>query len=250
MTDGTLGRGRTLAAPQFAGDDGSVDPAVRDLLASAHARGVSLHAVARGLRGHRLFTGVVAVLDSLGADGEEKDSHMAVVSMVNATGQRGLLAFSGVAPMTAWNPEARPVPAYARDIARSALADDAVAVVVDVVGPITVRFTGRLLRVLADVVDVRAITERVHTVLGPLARPGAAMRVVDVRAVGSGPAGALADLDVAGALAGVDVAGVDVAVLLSGFDVEAAAAVLGADDDVADLAAGGLAVVPADAPAD
>jgi hypothetical protein len=60
---------------------------------------------------------------------------MAVVSMVNERGERGLLAFTGMDSLSAWDPGARPVPAAAATIAEAALRDGAAAVVVDVAGP-------------------------------------------------------------------------------------------------------------------
>jgi len=60
---------------------------------------------------------------------------MALVSLINEHGERGLLAFTGIDALQAWNPDARPVPAQAVEIARAALEDGAAALVVDVAGP-------------------------------------------------------------------------------------------------------------------
>lgn len=105
------------------------------------------------LRSARLLASVVAVADEVASDGSDKNSHMAVVSMVNARGERGLLAFTGMDSLAAWNPAARPVPALGRDVARSALADGATAVVIDVAGPARVVISGDDLHVLADSVS-------------------------------------------------------------------------------------------------
>lgn len=83
----------------------------------------------------RLLVAVMAVADEVSDDGSDKSSHMAVVSMVNAAGEKGLLAFTGLDSMSAWNPEARPVPVPARAAAEAALADGAQALVIDVAGP-------------------------------------------------------------------------------------------------------------------
>lgn len=234
------GRGRSLAAPAFPDDDGLADPGLRDLLAAAADGAQSPVGVIRSLRGARLLTSVVAVLDSAGADGEEKDSHMAVVSMLNAAGERGLLAFTGVDALVAWNPDARPVPALGRDVARAALDDGATAVVIDVSGPRMVAVTGRLLHVLADDLDLAAVTARIHAVLASLTGPGSSAEVVDVRS----PTGT--DVLLGLGLPDDEVAAVDVVVLLTGFDGPAAAALLDADDALYALVPGGLALVQAD----
>jgi hypothetical protein len=78
----------------------------------------------------------VAVADEIdAATGGDKDSHMAVVSMVNAAGERGLLAFTGVDAMQAWDPAARPVPVSGMAAAQAALDDGNAALVLDVCGP-------------------------------------------------------------------------------------------------------------------
>lgn len=119
-----------LQGSAFRDDDGSADPALRAILAAGEG-----NAIAEALASSRLLVAVVARLDSVDAEGGEKDSHMAVVSLVNNRGERGLLAFTGIDALHAWNPDARPVPAPARAIAEAALDDGAAAVVVDVAGP-------------------------------------------------------------------------------------------------------------------
>ncbi len=238
--DRSVGGGRFLAAPAFPDDDGVADPVLRELLAAAADATESPVRVLRSLRDARLLTSVVAVLDTIGEGGEEKDSHMAVVSMLNAAGERGLLAFTGVDALTGWNPDARPVPALGRDIARAALDDGATAVVIDVSGPRMVAVTGRLLHVLADDLDLAAVTDRIDGLLAPLAGPGSSAEVVDVRSAAG--IAVLRALD----LPDDEVSEVDVVVLLTGLDGPAAAALLDADDDLYALVPGGLAIVPLD----
>ena len=181
--DGVHGRGRSLASPQFAGDDGAASPAVRHLLAS----GADPLVVARRLREERLLASVVAVLDELDEAGGDKDSHMAVVSMVNERGERGMLAFTGVDSMAGWNPQARPVPSLGRDVARSALDDGATAVVIDVAGPQSVVITGVALHALADQLDLPRVTALVLAALAPLTSDGwAGVEVFDARPMDAG----------------------------------------------------------------
>ena len=139
-----MGRGRSLAGPAFPDDDGSADPELR-----AHIAAGSPELPARLARA-RLLVAVVAVLDALDEDGGDKESHMAVVSMVNAAGERGLLAFTGLDALAAWDPAARPVPVTGPLAARAALDDGADALVLDVRGPVRLALTGAELRALAD----------------------------------------------------------------------------------------------------
>lgn len=149
MSD-SLGRGRHLASPAFPDDDGSAAFGVDGLLAAIRDGQAEERADAvRRLAPVRLLAAVVAVLDEAGEDGSDKSSHMAVVSMVNADGRKGLLAFTSIGSMAGWNPEARPVAATARDIAGAAIADGASAVVIDVAGPLRTVVEGVLLQLLA-----------------------------------------------------------------------------------------------------
>lgn len=74
---------------------------------------------------------------------------MAVVSMVNAAGEKGLLAFTGLDALAAWDPQARPVPVPGMTAAQAALEDDATAVVIDVCGPVRRVIQGADLAALA-----------------------------------------------------------------------------------------------------
>lgn len=127
-----LGRGRTLAGPAFPADDGSADPALRELLSGGCG---SQEELLKALSSSRLLVPVMAVSDETADDGSDKSSHMAVVSMINASGEKGLLVFTGVDSMAAWHLDARPVPVPARAAAQAALADGAQALVIDVAGP-------------------------------------------------------------------------------------------------------------------
>lgn len=132
MESSDLGRGRTLAGPAFPGDDGLADPRLRDLMGGGCG---SQEEMLKALAASRLLVAVMAVAEEIADDGSDKSSHMAVVSMVNASGEKGLLAFTGLDSMAAWNPDARPVPVPASAAAEAALADGAQALVIDVAGP-------------------------------------------------------------------------------------------------------------------
>jgi hypothetical protein len=139
MTDQSFGKGRSIASPAFAGDDGVADPVLRQAIAIGVQQvtpELARDLVLELLMESRLLVAVVAVLDEMDEAGGDKDSHMTVVSMVNPNGERGLLAFTGLDSMAQWDPKARPVPVSGPDCARAALESAANAVVIDVMGPV------------------------------------------------------------------------------------------------------------------
>lgn len=237
MVEGSLGRGRSLAAPQFPGDDGSADPRVRDLVARAAGGQLDPAWVARSLRHVRLLSTVVAVLDAVDEHGGDKDSHMAVVSMVNAAGEKGLLAFTGTDALTQWNPDARPVPALGRDVARAALDDGATAVVIDVAGPVRLVVEGVALAAMADDLDLAMVSAAIHAALAPLTADGwVSVEVLDGRPIDAG-------VDVVVSVSAAGGAHPDGRLLPD--LARQAAAVLGARPDIQRMTPGGLGVTVA-----
>jgi hypothetical protein len=117
----------SLAQPAFPDDDGMVDPA----LAEAFGDDARVLAV---LGDVRVFVPVVALLGDEPA-GSDKEADMAAVLMTGADGRNALLAFSSVAAMTTWDPDARPVPVWGRQAARAALDEGASAMLLDLAGP-------------------------------------------------------------------------------------------------------------------
>jgi len=131
---------KRLQGPGFPGDDGGVDPAVRMAL-DAHRDGTGSYAHALGaLLGSRVLVPVVAVLGDVEYDAQglahDKTSDMATVLMTGADGRKALLAFTSMAALQAWRPDARPVPVTFRDAARAAVQEQADAIVLDVAGPV------------------------------------------------------------------------------------------------------------------
>ncbi len=147
--DGAHGGGRRIETPDaFAGDDGRADPRWE----SAYADPADVEALLRS--GVRLLVPIVAVLDEADAEtGGDKSSHMASVSLVQADGRRGLLAFTGLQTLARWDPTARPVPVTSHQVAAAALDEGADGVLVDIAGPVRFAIDGDLLIDLA-----RAIT--------------------------------------------------------------------------------------------
>ena len=117
----------SLAEPAFPDDDGTVYPA----LAEAFGDDARVLAV---LGGVRVFVPVVALLGDVPA-GTDKEADMAAVLMTGADGRNALLAFSSVATMSTWDPEARPVPVWGREAARAALDEGASALLLDLASP-------------------------------------------------------------------------------------------------------------------
>lgn len=170
--DAVDGAGRSLAAPAFPDDDGAALPWVRELVARAASGEVPILSVARALRDARLLATVVAVLDELDESGADKDSHMAVVSLVSEDGRRGLLAFTGVDSVALWRADARPVPTLGRDLARAAEDDGAAAIILDAAGPSRLVLEGVALEVLRDDLDIEGVSARVAAVLASLTADG------------------------------------------------------------------------------
>lgn len=147
------GAGRRLEVPtQFSGDDGSAPAVLADAL-EVYARDRAARSrVVDALARSRLLVPVVAVPDETESNattpvdptglGAGKSSHMATVSLVQADGRRGLLAFTCVASMSAWDPGARPVPARGVDVAAAALEEGAQGVLLDIAGPIRFALDG------------------------------------------------------------------------------------------------------------
>jgi hypothetical protein len=154
--DGTDPRfvGKPLPVSRFAGDAGEADPSVRDVL-QAHAEGrADQRRVQNVLVGARLLIPTAAHLDESEADprtgmATEKTSHLSVVSFRSNAGWHGLLAFTGIDAVRAWDETARPVPVTAVEAAAAALADGRSVLVIDLAGPARTALSGAMLRALA-----------------------------------------------------------------------------------------------------
>lgn len=118
---------RSLASPQFPGDDGTVD----ESLAEAFGDDV---AVLQALESARVFVPIVALLGDAPSEGD-KNADMAAVLMTGADGRQALLAFSSTATMAAWDPKARPVPILGKDAAQATLDEGASALLLDLANP-------------------------------------------------------------------------------------------------------------------
>lgn len=148
---------KRLLGSGFPDDDGAAAPAVAEALAAFGSRQGTYAAVLAALLGSRVLVPVVAVLGDVEYDvrpdgtalAQDKTSDMATVLLTGADGRQALLAFTSIATLQAWQPDARPVPVSFRDAARAAVQDGADAVVVDVGGPVPFPVEGEDLRAAA-----------------------------------------------------------------------------------------------------
>ena len=128
---------RTLGQPNasFAGDTGAPDPDLRAVLARANDGGLAYPRALAALCTARLLLPIVVAPPEV-ADAEGDDHpEMAAVLMQSATGDKGVVVFTGVDLFGAWRPDARPVPCTLDDVAATAVETGSTAVVVDVNGP-------------------------------------------------------------------------------------------------------------------
>jgi hypothetical protein len=152
---GDVDHRRDLAPSPFPGDEGEASEVTRRRLGAAAvdpAVATYLSAVA-ALCLDRLLVPVVATATKLGKTigglSSDKEAEMAVVLLEYEPGRRGLLAFTGLDALQAWQPRARPVPVTLDQLAQTARAEGAVAVLIDVAGPHPLSIEGEVLDGLA-----------------------------------------------------------------------------------------------------
>jgi hypothetical protein len=152
-------RGRRLSTggERFRDDAGAADEDITAALKEyAEGRGTERE-VLTALAASRLLVPVVAVLGEQAADGSDKNSEMALPTLIGNDGRAAIIAFTGAAALAAWRPDARPVPVEAGRVWQAAVAEGqpagragpASAVVIDVAGPVPVVIEGARLAALA-----------------------------------------------------------------------------------------------------
>jgi hypothetical protein len=143
---------KRILRSDFPDDNGTVSDEVSAGLAQFAATG-DYESALRPLFGARLLVPVVALLGEVEYDenglAHDKTSDMATVLLKGADGRQALLAFTSMDTLQRWNPEARPVPVWTRDAARSAIQEEADALVIDVAGPVPFAIEGNILRLAA-----------------------------------------------------------------------------------------------------
>ncbi|MGD0702096.1 MAG: SseB family protein [Trebonia sp.] len=131
-----------------AGDAGEADPAVTGVLAAYAAGQATEHAVLTAVAASRLLIPVVAIMAEANDDGSEKETEMALPTLIGNDGRAAVIAFTSAETLRSWRQDARPVPVAAARLWPSALTE-ADAVVVDIAGPVPLVVEGARLRKLA-----------------------------------------------------------------------------------------------------
>lgn len=134
----------------FAGDRGDPDPLVRSAIARA-SDPLSYARAVVALCTSRLLMPIVATgEDSAPGPDPDRRAEMAAVSVENSAGERALLAFTGLDSLLAWQRAARPVPCTLDDLAATVPEAGAVALLLDIAGPVPFTIEGEILQALAS----------------------------------------------------------------------------------------------------
>ncbi|WP_245631638.1 SseB family protein [Curtobacterium ammoniigenes] len=133
---GTPWAGRSFGGHDdaYADDDGRADPRLVSAIEALQGGG-SARGVVDAVRSARLLVPLLAEAGAIGhtADGRQVDKtqELAVVTVAGPDGRTVMPAFSSADTLTAWNPEARPVPVDARKLALAAVSEGTELIVVD-----------------------------------------------------------------------------------------------------------------------
>ena len=127
--------GRHFEPNTNADDDGSADPRLIEALRRFRSRELGEVEVIDAARGARFL---IPLLAHLGEEGEnehglvvDKTQELAIVTVTSPDGRTVLPAFTSVETMSAWNPQARPIPVDAVRIALAAASEHTDLVVID-----------------------------------------------------------------------------------------------------------------------
>ncbi|MFC8722162.1 SseB family protein [Kitasatospora sp. NPDC057198] len=145
---------KNIPDPGFAADDGTADPALAAALAAWQQDPATEPDLLAALTPSRLMVPIVALLGEVEVDADghkhEKTSDMAVPVVEAPDGRRALPAFTSLASMAAWRPDARPAPTVAPQAAMVAFAERADTLLIDPAGPVSYQLTGARLRAVAE----------------------------------------------------------------------------------------------------
>ncbi|MZD10628.1 SseB family protein [Streptomyces sp. SID5785] len=148
----------------YSDDDGSADPRLAAALAAWSDDRTAHGPVLAALKEARLLVPVVAVLGEVeegeaphaGGEGSrtaglrrEKTSDMAVPTL-KAGDRKALPAFTSIASLALWDPQARPVAVPLHQALQAAAHEKADTVVLDLAGPVPYELTGSALYALAE----------------------------------------------------------------------------------------------------
>lgn len=190
--------GRALPpTSRFADDDGAADPALIAALenwAATPSSSANPVDVVAALAGARVLVPVLP---------PGPDRSTATVALSAPDGRTALPVFTQVSALTAWHPDARPVPVPAAQAATAALAEGWELLVVDPAGPVTVVVPGPAVRALAagTVWEPAVVGGAVRAEIAAAVRRAAA--IGDVRSVAVLPGGSAEVAVVLGVRAGL-----------------------------------------------
>jgi SseB protein N-terminal domain len=131
-----------------AGDTGDADPAVAAILAAYQAGEATEHAALSAVAATRLLVPIVAVLAAANDDGTDKETEMALPTLIGNDGRAAVIAFTSADSLSRWRRDARPVPVPGPRL-WAAARTEADAVVVDIAGPVPLIVEGARLAALA-----------------------------------------------------------------------------------------------------
>lgn len=127
--------GRSFSENPHSGDTGEADPRLAEALAAFGAGTAGQAEVVEAFRHARLLIPLVAELGDEGVNDAgkrvDKSQELSIVTVAGPDGRAVLPVFSSVATMSAWNPQARPVPAEGTRVALAAASERTDLVVLD-----------------------------------------------------------------------------------------------------------------------
>jgi SseB protein N-terminal domain len=135
------GRALVPSSGDFADDDGTADPRLEAALARVNGS----EEVSAALLDARLLVPILATPLSA-----EHGADLALVTVIGRDGQRALPAFTSLDTLVRWRTDARPVPVRASGAAAATYDEEAVALVLDIAGPIPHTISGSRLAALAE----------------------------------------------------------------------------------------------------
>jgi hypothetical protein len=118
------------------------------MLAAYQAGEATEHAALSAVAATRLLVPVVAVLAEAHDDGTEKETEMALPTLIGTDGRAAIIAFTGADTLGKWRRDARPVPVPGPRL-WAAARTEADAVVIDIAGPVPLIVEGARLAALA-----------------------------------------------------------------------------------------------------
>ncbi len=127
--------GRTFSPTAFGDDDGAAPPELLAALERHRDEAGSALDVLQALRAARLLVPLVTRLGEAGENEHgvavDKTQELSIVTVAGPDSRTVLPAFTSVAAMTAWRPEARPIPTEAVRVALAAAGEGTELVVLD-----------------------------------------------------------------------------------------------------------------------